>query len=59
MTKEYQNIPGKTYILDAQECLERLESLEHLSNQHDILLNAVLDILLKNMGENGDTSHIT
>ncbi len=41
---------GRMFSEHARDTLERLESLEHLSNQHDLLL----DTLLKNMEENTD-----
>ncbi len=33
---------GKMFLEFVQELLERVESLEHLSNQHDILLIGVM-----------------
>ncbi len=42
-----------------QDIMARLESLEHLSNQHDILLNAVLDIYLISMEERFGTKGST
>ncbi len=36
---------GKMYSEIVPELLERVESLEHLSNQHDILVNTLGDIM--------------
>ncbi len=52
---KWLRLHGRTYSKLGQELLVRVESLEHLSNQHDILLNAVLDMLEKDMAESIDT----
>ncbi len=36
---------GKTYFVTVLELLERVESLEHLSNQHHILVTTLGDIM--------------
>ncbi len=38
---------GRMYSELDQAILARLESLEHLSNQHDILLTALLDTIIQ------------
>ena len=40
---------GKMFTELDQEYLERLELLEHLINQHDILLESLLTMLEKSM----------
>ncbi len=50
---------GRMYSERVRAILERVESLEHLSNQHDILLTAVLHILEKDMEKSTDSKSTT
>ncbi len=56
MIKPYQNIHGKMYTGLVQQLLERLESLEHLSNQHDILLTGLMTSIIMKQSSKPDTS---
>jgi len=47
---------GKTRSAQDQDTWVRLESLEHLMNQHDILLESLLTMLEKSMDVSTDTS---
>ncbi len=42
VSKHSRRFPGKTPFELDQDILERLESLEHWSNQHDILLSGLM-----------------
>ncbi len=42
---------GKMCFERDQELLEKVESLEHLSNQHDILLIGLLKVIDRNYGQ--------
>ncbi len=55
MIKVHQNIPGKMSSSDVQQLLERLESLEHWSNQQDILLTGLMTSILAKLDTSLDT----
>jgi len=46
---------GKMHIEIDPDLLERLESLEHLTNQHDILLTELLSIITRSYGQSIST----
>ncbi len=59
MINLHSKLLGKMFTGHVLATEERLASLEHLMNQHDILLDAVMRMLEKGMEENSTTKHTT
>ncbi len=49
-------LPGRMYFVTDPAIWERLESLEHLSNQHDLLITSLLDVMVEKSDIKPDTS---
>ncbi len=58
MTRQ-SKFPGRKFTELVLDLSVRQESLEHLMNQHAILLDAVLAMLERGMEENSTTKHTT